>query len=125
MSPFPQILRSDKEELLKKSNISLDEIVKRYARTCYYCRLVPVLIRYDSIAFEIWYDIRCRDSQCRGNSTQAFRKTNRDKFIDTLNYWNFMQWYHDTKPFQFTTNSSKIIIPETYQIKTFFSLSDV
>lgn len=122
---FPKIFTADKEELIKNHKFPIDEIVKRNAILCVVCQRHPTLTVYETIVYGKTYNIRCSNKYCDNNSTKNHRKTNTDNFVDTLNYWNFMQWYHDNKPFQFTTPPSKIIIPETYRIKTFFSISDV
>ena len=122
---FPKVFTADKEELIKNHKFPLDEIVKRNATPCFICHKHPVLTVYEPIIYSKTYNIRCSNKYCANNSTKNYRKTNTDNFVDTLNYWNFMQWYFAEKPFKNTPPPSKIIIPETYQIKTFFSISDV
>jgi hypothetical protein len=122
-SPFPKIYDISYDGIINNKKLNLVEIVVRNARPCFYCGLMPNLLSGSSYDGITRYAIVCQN--CHKSDTRKCRIQNKDIFVDTLNYWNFMQWYHDNKPFKNTTPPSKIIIPETYQIKTFFSLSDV
>jgi len=122
-SPFPEIYHNTYDGIINKKKLNLVEIITRNARPCYYCGLSPNLLCGSSFDGIVRYAIVCPN--CPKSDTRKCRIQNKDIFVDTLNYWNFMQWYFAEKPFINTPTTSKIIIPETYQIKTFFSLSDV
>jgi len=61
--------------------------------------------------------------KANGTDSQASEYCKKENdWLDVLNYWNWLQWYFKANPF---SNKVKIIIPDTYKTKTFFTLQDI
>jgi len=99
---------------------TIRHILSSCALPCSLCNRGPSVTLESS--YKGWgvYSISC--PLCYGSNSTHFRITKENDWLDVLNYWNWLQWYFKARPFD---KKAKIIIPDTYRIKTFFTLQDI
>jgi transcription elongation factor Elf1 len=95
-------------------------ILETYANPCSWCNEKASVTHESSYKGWAIYSISC--PVCWKHNSTHFRITKENDWIDVLNYWNYLQWYFKARPFD---KKSKIIIPDTYKTKTFFTLQDI